>query len=171
MSYINSVAYVQCEIDNIFRDVRECARAYVDDIVCGGRSLADLLAKLHILYDIFLHYNISIQPTKSYLNHPDVALLGQRVNSLGLTTSDKKLKAVRLLKYPETLGALEYYLGLTSYFRLYIHFYAQLASPLQALKTSLLKSALESDQQCRAYTSKIRLQPPSAKELAAFEAL
>ena len=146
MGYINSVAYVQREIDNILQDVREWARAYVDDIVCGGRSLADLLAKLCILFDIFLRYNISIQPTKSYLNYPDVALLGQRVNSLGLTTSDEKLKAVRLLKYPETLGALEYYLGLTGYLRSYIHFYAQLASPLQALKTRLLKSAPESGQ-------------------------
>lgn len=54
---------------------------------------------------------------KSYLNYPDVTLLGQRVNILGLSTSKKKLKAVRLLKYPETLGALEYYLDLTGYLR------------------------------------------------------
>lgn len=133
--------------------------------------MVDLLAKLRILFDIFLRYNISIQPIKSYLNYPDIALLGQQVNSLGLTISDEKLKAVHLLKYLETLEALEYYLGLIGYLRSYIHFYAQLASPLQALKTSFSKSAPESGQQPRAYASKIRFQPPSAKELAAFEAL
>lgn len=127
MGYINSVAYAQQEIDTILRDVREWARAYIDDIVCGGNSLPDLLYKLRILFEIFWRYNISIKPTKSYLNYPDVGLLGQRVNSLGLTTSEEKLKAVRLLQYPETLGALEYYLGLTGYLRSYIHFYAQLA--------------------------------------------
>ncbi len=171
MGYINLVAYVQREIDNILRDVREWACAYVNDIVCGGKSLPDLLTKLRMLFDIFIRYNISIQPTKSYLNYPDVALLGQRVNSLGLSTSEEKLKAVRLLKYPETLGALEYYLGLTGYLRSYIHYYAQLASPLQALKTSLLKKAPESGQQRWAYASKTKLEPPTERELAAFDAL
>ena len=112
--------------------------------------MPDLLTKLRVLFDIFLRYNISIQSTKSYLNYPDVALLGQRVNSLGLSTSEEKLKAVHLLRYSETLGALEYYLGLTGYLRSYIHYYAQLASLLQALKTSLLKKAPERSQQRRA---------------------
>ena len=98
MGYINSVVYVQRKIDNILREVREWTRVYVDNIVCRGKSLPDLLTKLRMLFDIFLRYNISIQPTKSYLNYPDVALLGQRINSLGLFTSEEKLKAVRLLK-------------------------------------------------------------------------
>ncbi len=97
MGYINSVAYVQREIDNILRSVRSWARAYIDDIVCEAKSLPDLLEKLRILFEIFLKYNISISPTKSYLNYLDVALLGQRVNSLGLTTSEQKLEAIRLL--------------------------------------------------------------------------
>lgn len=63
---------------------------------------------------------------KFYLTYPDVTLLGQHVNSLGLLTSEKKLKALRLLKYPK----IEYYLGLTRYLRSYIHYYAQLASLL-----------------------------------------
>ena len=171
IDYINSVAYVQREIDNILRDVRDWARAYINDIICGGSSLDDLLHQLRILFEIFLHYNISIKPTKSYLNYPDIGLLGQQVNFLGLTTSDKNLKAIRLLRYPETLGALEYHLGLTGYLRSYIHFYAQLASPLQALKTRLLKGAPETGQQRRAYASKTKLGPPSDIELASFQAL
>ena len=159
MGYINCMAYVQREIDNILRDVQDWARAYIDDIICGGNSLDNLLYKLRILFEIFLRYNISITPTKLYLNYPDISLFGQQVNSLGLTTSDKKLKAIRLLHYLETLGALEYYLDLTGYLRSYIHFYAQLASPLQALKTRLLKGAPETGQQRRAYASKTKLRP------------
>ena len=88
MGYINSVAYVQREIDNILRDVRAWARAYVNDIICGAKSLTNLLQKLRILFDIFLEYNISIKLTKSFLNYPDVELLGQQVNPLGLITSE-----------------------------------------------------------------------------------
>ena len=169
MGYINSVAYVQQEIDNILCGVRAWARAYVDDIVCGAKSLLDLLNKLQVLFEIFFRYNISIKPTKSFLNYPDVGLLGQRVNSLGLTTSEEKLKAIRLLTYPDTLRALEYYLGLTGYLRSYIHFYAQLAMPLQELKTSLLHHAPVAGQQCRAYASKTKLGPPTPQELASFQ--
>ena len=138
MGYINSVAYVQRKIDNILRNVRAWAQAYIDDIVCGAKSFPDLLDKLHTLFEIFLAYNISISPTKLYLNYPNVVLLGQQMYSIGLTTSEQKLKAIKLLTYPDTLGALEYYLGLTGYLRNYIHVYAQLAAPLQALRTTLL---------------------------------
>ena len=141
IGYINSVAYVQREIDNILRGVRAWARAYVDNIVCNAKSLLDFLDKLRVLFEIFLHYKISIKPTKSFLNYPDVGLLGQRVHSLELIISDKKLKAIHLLTYPDTLGALEYYLGLTEYLRSYIHFYAQLAALFQELKTLLLRHA------------------------------
>ncbi len=75
------------------------------------------------------------------------------------------------MKYPEILAALEYYLGLTGYLRSYIHYYAQLASPIQALKTSFLKRAPKIGQQRWTYTSKAKLETPTEKELAAFDAL
>lgn len=59
------------------------------------------------------------------------------MNPLGLTTSEEKLMAIRLLTYPDILSALEYYLDLIGYLRSYIHFYAQLVAFLQVLKTSL----------------------------------
>ena len=124
-----------------------------------------------MLFDIFLRYNISIKTTKSFLNYPDVGLLGQRVNSLGLTTFDEKLKAIRFLAYPDTLGVLEYYLGLTGYLQSYIHFYAQLAAPLQKLKILLFRHARVAGQQRRAYTLKTKLGPPIPQELAFIQSI
>lgn len=76
MGYVNSVSYAQREIDNTLQEVQEWAWAYIKDIVCGRSSLLDLFYKLHILFEIFLHYNISIKPTKSYLNYPNIGFLG-----------------------------------------------------------------------------------------------
>lgn len=171
MGYVNSIAYVQREIDNIFRHVRDWAHSYVDNIICGAKSLDDLLSKLCTLFEIFVTYNISIKPTKTFLNYPDVGLLGQQVNSLGLTTAKEKLNAISFLHYPDTLGALKYYLGLTGYFRSYIYYYAQLAEPLQSLKTSLLKAVPLSGQQYRAYASKTKLPPATPRQLASFEGI
>lgn len=49
--------------------------------------LLNLLAKLRMLFEIFITYNIFISPTKSYLNYSNMAFLGQQINSLGLITS------------------------------------------------------------------------------------
>lgn len=75
IGYINLAAYIQRKIDNIFHDVRTWAHAYVDDIICGAKSLSNLLKKLRILFDIFLEYNISIKPSKSFFNYSNVGLL------------------------------------------------------------------------------------------------
>lgn len=151
--------------------MRDWARAYVDDIICRAKSLDDLLVKLRTLFKIFFAYNISIQSTNLFLNYPDIGFLGQKVNSLGLTTAKDKLQAIKLLSYPDMLGTLEYYLGLTRYLCSYIYFYAQLAEPLQALKTSFLKGAPVAGQQRRAYASKTKLGTPTPRELATFHGL
>lgn len=137
MGYINLVAYVQHEINNILHDVQDRAKTYIDNIICGESFLSNLLRKLRALFKIFLHYNISIKPTKSYLNHLNIGFVGQQVNFLGLTISNKKLKAIYFLRYLEILRALKYYLSLTGYLKSYIYFYAQILFPLQALKTCL----------------------------------
>lgn len=108
MGYINLVAYVQQKIDHILREVCAWAPDYVDDIICKARSLSDLLKKLRILFKIFLKYNISIKLTKFFLNYSNIGLLGQRVNSLGLTILEEKFWAIKHLTYLKTLSVLEY---------------------------------------------------------------
>lgn len=46
MGYLNSVAYIQREINNILCRVQAWAQVYVDDIVYGAKSLPDFLDKL-----------------------------------------------------------------------------------------------------------------------------
>lgn len=89
IGYIYSIAYIQREIDNILYKVRDWVCAYIDNIICGVKSLDNLLSKLCILFEIFVAYRISIKLTKLFLNYPDLSLLGQRVDSLGLTTAQK----------------------------------------------------------------------------------
>ncbi len=93
------------------------------------------------------------------------------MNSLGLTTAKDKLKAIQLLCYPNTLGALEYYLGLTDYLQSYVHFYAQLAESLQTLKITMLKAALLEEPQRRSFSLTTQLPPSTPRETARFSSL
>lgn len=123
MGYINLVTYIQHEIDNILRNVHTWAWAYIDGIIYKTKSLSDLFQKLCILFNIFLKYKISIKLTNSFLNYPNIRFLSQQVNSLGFIISEEKLRTIKHLTYPETLGVLKYYLGLIGYLHNYIHFY------------------------------------------------
>ena len=171
VGYINFIAYVQQEINTILCVGDVWSFVYIDDIVGGATSVADAFQEPRVLFEIFVAYNISIKRTKIYLNYPDIGFLGQRVNFLGLTTSDDKLRAIQLLCYSKTLGALEYYLGLIGYLQSYIHFYAQLTEPLQLLKTLLLRSAPIAGAKRRDFASKTKLPLSSQAEKASFLSL
>lgn len=97
MGYINLVAYIQCEIDNILRDIQDWAWAYINNIIYDRSFLANLFCKFRVIFEIFLYYNISINSIKSYFNYPNIGFFSQPVISLGLMISDKMLKAIRFL--------------------------------------------------------------------------
>lgn len=86
-----------------------------------------------------MEYNISILSGKTFLGYPNINLLNRRVDFFNIATANNKLKAISKIVYPRTLGDLKYYLGLIEYLRSSVYYYAQLASPLQKLKTRLLK--------------------------------
>ena len=140
MGYRNSPAYVQRMIDRMLRPVRGFARAYMDDIVIFSTSLEEHEDQLRQIFGILEDYNICLSPHKSFIGYPSVALLGQRVDALGLATAEEKLAAIRKLAFPRTLLQLKHYLGLTGYMRQYVPFYAAIVRPLQNRKTLLNKS-------------------------------
>ena len=167
----NSPAYVQRQIDHILRPFRKFARAYVDDIVVFSDTFEDHCSHLRQIFQLFQDMHIAIKPSKTYLGYPTVALLGQKVDSLGLETSEDKLEAILSLKFPRTLKDLETYLGLTGWLRMYVPYYAQIVEPLQQRKTSMLRTAPQKGNARKAFSKGARIDVPSQRELDAFNML
>ena len=171
MGYKGSPAYVQRQIDRLLRAHRDFAKAFIDDVVIHSATLEDHIQHLRVIFGLFAKHNISINPRKAFIGYPSVSLLGQKVNSLGLSTSEEKLKAIQSLTFPLTLSSLETYLGMTGWLRNFIPKYAELARPLQTRKTNLLEKAPKAGQQRQQYARRTPLGPPSEKEAASFESL
>lgn len=171
MGYKNSPAYVQRQIDRILRPYRGFARAYVDDIVIFSKTLEDHIRHLRQIFTTLGQNNISVKPSKAFLGYPTVQLLGQKVDSLGLATTDEKLAAIAKLDFPNTLRQLEHYLGLTGWLREYVERYAKISEPLQNRKTALLKDAPPSGNARRVYSAKTRFINPTPEELKSYEDL
>ncbi|KAJ5689576.1 hypothetical protein N7462_003968 [Penicillium macrosclerotiorum] len=171
MGFCNSVAYVQRLMDNILRRFRSWCRVYVDDIVTASPTLQAHIQHLHLLFTELKRYNIYLEPKKAYIGFPSITLLGQHVDSLGMSTRADKLHAITTLKFPHTLKQLETYLGLTSAYRHYIAKYAHKAEPLQQRKTTLLKNAPSKGAPRRNLSLRTILNEPTQSELDSFATL
>ena len=108
---------------------------------------------------------ISINPAKAFIGFPSIRLLGQHVDSLGLSTAAEKLEAIANLEFPKTLQQLETYLSLTGYLRQYVLFYAAVSSPLQDRKTLLLRNGLSAGPQRKSFSLKALLETPTTAEM------
>lgn len=137
MGYKGSPPYVQRQTDRLLRPYNQFAKAYVDDMVVYSKTLQEHLTHLRKIFEMYRQRRISLSPGKSFLGYPSVILLGQRVDSLGLTTSEEKLAAISSLNFPGSLRDLEIFLGLTGWLRSSIPKYAQRAEPLQQRKKAL----------------------------------
>ena len=169
MGYKGSPPYVQRQTDKLLRPYKDFAKAYVDDMVIYSRTLAEHLSHLRQIFELYRQRRISLSPTKSFLGYPSVVLLGQRVDSLGLSTSEEKIAAISALTFPQSLRDLEIFLGLTGWLRSSIPRYAQRAMPLQKRKTELTQKLPKGAKGQHRKTQSIKsYYEPSKQEVDAF---
>ena len=99
MGYKDSPPYVQRQTDKLLRPYKDFAKAYMDDILIHSSSLEEHLAYLRILFEMVRAKRISLAATRTFLVYPSVILLGQRVDSLGMSTTAKKIAAITSLRF------------------------------------------------------------------------
>ena len=171
MGYVNSVAYVSRMMANILRGL-DFVVVYVDDIIVYSDTFEEHIRHLEAVLRRLREYNITISPGKTFLGFHDVDVLGQRVTSLGLTTTERRTEALVALEFPRTLKHLEHYLGLTSYLRKFIPHYAAVVKPLQDRKSRLLKlSPAVGGPKRQHYVATTEILEPTPEELEAYHSL
>ena len=178
MGFKGSPPYVQRQTDQMLRTYREFSRAYMDDIIVFSKTLAEHVEHLRQIFQLFASRRVNLAPTKSFLGYPSIMLLGQRVDSLGLSTSAEKIAAIISLQFPQSLRDLEHFLGLTGWLRHCISRYAQQAEPLQARKTALTKQLPSTTATGKALgparkgmSTRLSVDKPTVEEVASFRQL
>ena len=172
MGYKGSPPYVQRQTDKLLRPYKDFAKAYVDDMVVYSKTLEEHLNHLHQIFSLYRERRVSLSPAKSFLGYPSVVLLGQRVDSLGLSTSEEKIAAISALQFPYSLRDLEIFLGLTGWLRSSIPRYAQRALPLQKRKTELTQKLPKGAKGQQRKTQSVKAHyDPTKVEIEAFHDL
>ncbi len=99
MGFCNSVPYVQRQMDLLLKAFIAFCRAYVDDLVVASSTFDEHLEHLESVLQTLQDHNVSLERKKAYIAFPEVSLLGQRVDALGMTTPEDKIKAIADLQF------------------------------------------------------------------------
>lgn len=102
MGSVNSVAYVQRQIDNILREFQAWYRAYIDDITVVSDTFEEHVERLELVFTQLRQFNITLSPEKCRLCFPSLMILGKEIDSLSMTTNREKLKVIIALDFPKT---------------------------------------------------------------------
>lgn len=107
--------------------------AFLDDILVMGKSFADHLQNLQLVFERFRHYGLKLKPAKCLMFQSEVEFLGRKVNKTGMAIGDEYVEVVKKWQIPKTTKEVEKFLGFANYHRAFIKNYAKIAGPLNRL--------------------------------------
>ncbi len=107
---------------------------YVDDTICYSKTFSDHLLDLAQVFDRFRLNHHCLKPAKCQFACTTTKFLGHIILAEGLRPDPAKVECVVNCPVPDNLATLEYFLGLTGYYRKFMCRYSDLAQPLNGLK-------------------------------------
>ena len=106
---------------------------YLDDVIVFSSTFEDHLSHLRSVFEAIKRSGLKLKASKCSLAVTRVAYLGHIVSSDGMEPNPAKVQAVSEWPPPSTVRELQSFLGLSSYYRRFIHNYSTIARPLTRL--------------------------------------
>lgn len=102
---------------------------FFDDILVYSSSLEDHHTHLQIVFQCLVDNHFFLKKSKCTFAQPSISYLGHIVSANGVGPDQEKIKAMVQWPQPQTLKQLRGFLGLTGFYRKFVHNYAQLLQP------------------------------------------
>ncbi|XP_018366050.1 PREDICTED: uncharacterized protein LOC108763170 [Trachymyrmex cornetzi] len=106
---------------------------YLDDIMIATATIEENVTIFEEVLHLLTRYNLELNFSKCRFLKREIEYLGYNISKNGITLNESKVKAIQKFPHPKTVGQLQGFLGLTSYFRKFIVNYARIAKPLHDL--------------------------------------
>ena len=107
-------------------------RKLVDDILVGGKDMADLESKLITILDRCSEHGFVLSKKKFEIG-TSVEFAGFQISAGGITPSHKKLEAIANFPTPSNVSSLRSFLGLTNQLRCFVPNLSKITEVLQGL--------------------------------------
>jgi len=132
----NAPATFQCIMNEVLQPfLRKFVLVFLDDILVYSSSLADHLCHLRQVLTQLRHHQFYLKTSKCSFAQPHIDYLGHIISQEGVSTDPSKTAAMLNWPTPSNVTELRGFLGLTGYYKCFIHHYGIIAKPL----TNLLK--------------------------------
>lgn len=112
--------------------LRDCL-IYLDDVIIFSQTIDEHFKRLEAVFTRLEQCNLKLKGSKCEFFCTKVQYLGHVVSANGVETDPDKVEALRTWPEPKTLKDLRSFLGFASYYRRFVHGFAQLAKPLNDL--------------------------------------
>jgi hypothetical protein len=129
----NAPALFQRLMDEVLKDLRAVARAFIDNTIVHTKGFQAHLAALRAVFEKLRLYKIKIHPKKICIVFPEIAFLGHMVNPIGLKPQEVKVAAIMRIPYLTSVTALKQLMGIINYYRKFLKGCSMIARPLNDL--------------------------------------
>ena len=134
MGLCNSTATFQRLMNIVMAGLNyEACLVYLDDVIVYAPSLELHISRLKDVFERFRKAKLKIRPDKCHVLQREVNFLGYRINKDGVGTQKSKVETVLSWPTPRNLKEVRGFVGLCSYYRIFVQDFAKHAEPLHAL--------------------------------------
>ena len=115
-------------MNNILGDL-EFVIVYLDDILICSRTWEEHIQHLKFVFERLAQAGLRMKPSKCRFGVKELIFLGHILNADGLRMDEDKTRAISAIPVPNTKKQLQRFLGMTGYYRKFIHLYGPTAAP------------------------------------------
>ncbi|MCO5568346.1 hypothetical protein L7F22_022045 [Adiantum nelumboides] len=129
----NAPATFNCMMDRIFRPLRHCVGTFFDDMIVFSKSEVEHMEHLRAVLEMLRKESLVVNGKKSEFFMEEIHFLGHIVSKDRVRMDPAKIKAIQDWPKLVNLHEVRSFLGLCSYYRRFIRFFAEIAAPLHDL--------------------------------------
>ncbi|XP_068639363.1 uncharacterized mitochondrial protein AtMg00860-like [Aristolochia californica] len=111
----------------------EYVLVFFDDILIYYATWESHMQHLCKVFQLLRAHHLFLKHSKCSFGAPEVAYLGHVISATGVKVDSSKIQAIVDWPTPQSATTLKGFLGLSGYYRKFIHDYGQLAAPLTCL--------------------------------------
>lgn len=127
----NAPSTFQRLMNSLLRNfINKTCVVYMDDILIFSSSLTEHINNIKDIFKTLRNAKLKIQINKCDFLKKETQFLGHVLTTCGVKPDSNKISIIQKLKLPDTQKQIKSFLGMTGFYRKFIHNYAKIAYPM-----------------------------------------